>query len=324
MKLLYTAYKQKIQAAFDVSYPGHPYAFLRWMWMGMMFTNVLSLAVGVWYFFVAQVHSPYWFMYSAFLSCGPISMAISCAAPVAASWQKHVLFSGLTAMSIALFSIFILPHNPILLGVGLWAMMMFGIFQSRLHERREVNWTTHEDTLAMGAGFVALSAYALIPTAPWLIVGLLVAVPCLQRVVLWRFLRTQALSLGQHETVWPRMAKNMSPSDFLASLIFYVTLRDGVPSAQLRRALLKVDIATLLAYFNYKTVFQNPASPLWQHQDLSQAVKECVCTMDARAIVVFELYSSDTPEAARCIKKMRANKIKTHETVELPDLGSTA
>ena len=323
-KFLYGAYKRKFQDSLGVSESAHPYVFLKRMWTSMVFANALSLAIGAWYVLVEKSHLPQWFMYSAFLSCGPISMAAACAAPVADTWKKHALFSVLTAMFIAFFSVVILPLNPVLLGASLWVMMMLGIFQSRLHERREVNWTTHEDLLAIGAGFVALGAYVLIPTAPWVIVGLLVAVPCLHRVVVWRVLRTQVLSLDQHETVWPRLAKNMSSSDFLASLIFYVTLRNGIPSEQLRRALVKVDIDVLLAYFNYKSVFHPPATLSWHHQDLAQAVKESVCALDDRAVVVFELCGHNMQHAVSMIQEVRTGKPVPIESMALPDLGSPA
>lgn len=320
----YLPFWHRVRRKIGIGEPPNPHRFLGCLWHGLVVSNIFCLGVAGWLFFQDDSRFYGWLVVCAFMTFGPMAMNVASIALLPDSRRKFIGSSIGMALCVLSLSWLIQDKHPVLLGAALWFMLLLFSFHSRLHDRREMDWTQHEDNLAVASTILALTAYLLQPTAPWLMLGLLVLTPSLHRVVLWTRWRAQKMALEQHTDIWPRMARTKPANEFWSAIILYITVHNGIPPQTLRRTLTKLDMDTLLAYFGHESVLLYPESLVWHHQDLAQAVKERICAVDERAVVVFELYRKDTRAAAQTIKTMRREQLAPQESVALPDLGSAA
>lgn len=83
--------------------------------------------------------------------------------------------------------------------------------------------------------------------------------------------------------------------------------------------MVKIDIDILLAYFQPNKVLPS-IKIIIPHHDLISAIKGRICTLDERAIVIFDMCSDDFQQAARLVQDMRSGKMPANESIALPDL----
>lgn len=117
---------------------GSPYVFLNKMWLGLALSSTFCLSVSLWYYVQNYSDSYIWALNCSLLACGPISMALSSVARVSNTLKDHILMSCLTGIALLVCAVVVVAANPILLGISLWCMLLFCIFQSRFHERGEI------------------------------------------------------------------------------------------------------------------------------------------------------------------------------------------
>lgn len=320
----YLPFWSRVRRKIGIGEPPNPHRFLGYLWHGLVVSNIVCLGVAAWLFFQEDSRFYIWLVACAFMTFGPMAMNVASVALLPDSRRKFIGSSIGMALCVLSLGWLIQDKHPMLLGAVLWFMLLLFSFHSRLHDRREIGWTQHEDSLAVASTALALAAYLLQPVAPWLMLALLVFVPSLHRVVLWTRWRAQKMALEQHTDIWPRMAKTKPANEFWSAIILYITVHNGIPPQALRHTLTKIDIDTLLAYFGHDSVLLFPDSLVWHHRDLEAAVKERICALDERAVVVFELYGKDTRHAAHTIKSMRSGLHTPQESVPLPDLGSAS
>lgn len=298
----------------------NPYAFLNQAWKSIWVANALCLGLSAWCYVQNNLNYRSWLMTSAFLSIGPIAMCLASISRLPETRLNHILLSAATGVFVIYLSFIVQSMNPMLLGFSVWLMLLLLVYHSRLYALLEANWVQHEDSLAVGSAAIAFAVYMAMPFTPILAPIMLLGIVTVHRTLLWGKMRRKKLALGQHSTIWPRIATNKTTSAFWSSIFIYTNVHRGIPPKELRHALGKLDMKTLLAYFHQGSVIFYPNNPVWYHRDLDNAVKECVCMLDNRAQVIFDMYGENTIEAAVLIKRVHSGNTIAPDCIALPDL----
>lgn len=301
----------------------NPYAFLNQAWKSIWVANALCLGLSAWCYVQNDLSYRSWLATSAFLSIGPIAMCLASISRLPETRLNHILLSAATGVFVIYLSFIVQSMNPMLLGFSVWLMLLLLVYQSRLYAHLEDNWVQHEDNLAVGSAAVAFAVYMAMPFAPMLAPIVCLGIVVVHHTLLWKMMRKKKLALEQHSTIWPRLAKNKTTSELWSSIFIYVNVHHGISPQELHHMLGKLNMHTLLSYFYQDSVLLYANSPVWYHRDLDNAVKECVCMLDNRAQVIFDMYGENTIEAAVLIKKVHSENTIAPDCIALPDLDIT-
>lgn len=256
---------------------------------------------------------------------GVISVSAGSVKKVHDKRSKHWRGSAISAALTGLLAALLYPSNPWFVCASLAACPLLMVYvRSRFclvygpyPEQLEFNEFVGVFFCAIFAGAVwAIMAYVPLFTASLIIAVLYGVVVYAYYGLLWYTRREEMpLSHDQHVDVWPHRFETLqvAPSVW-AEMQSYVLLHGAFPEKALRELLEKLDLPTLLAYFDAPRAYDPKMS------EFAQAVELRICLLDSYAAAVFNMHGDKKADAVEYLKDTQANPNKKAEAYDLPDM----